>query len=69
MNFGFWIWASYLKDASLPVPPLGLFLVIQRKLKNCSHVLGGPDDIQTALKPLEKWEKIEIKFFDHFKTS
>ena len=30
--------------------------------------MGRIDDIQTALKPLKKSEKIEIHFYDDFKT-
>ena len=28
--------------------------------------MGHPVDIQTALRPLKKSEKIETKFYDHF---
>ena len=31
--------------------------------------MGRHDDIQTALKPLKKSEKIEINFHNHFRTS
>ena len=31
--------------------------------------MGRLDDIQTALKPLKISEKIEIHFYDHFKTT
>ena len=30
--------------------------------------MGRPVGIQSALKPLKKLEKIEIKFYDHFRT-
>ena len=32
-----------------------------------SHIRVA-DDIRTAIKPLKKSEKIEIHFYDHFKT-
>ena len=31
--------------------------------------LGRFDDMQTALRPLKKSEKIEIHFYGHFRTS
>ena len=37
----------------------------ERSSYNQSY-MGRLVDIQTALKPLKKWDKIEIYFYDHY---
>ena len=47
-------------------------IITSERSERCSYYqtyLGRLVEIQTALKPKKKSEKIEIEFYDHFRTS
>ena len=51
---------------------LGFPIITSEQSERSSYYqsyMGRLDDIQTALKPLKKWEKTEIPFYDPFRTS
>ena len=46
-----------------------MYIITSEWNEPSSYLQGQPVNIQSALKPLKKIEKIEIEAYDHFMTS
>ena len=57
---------ALFRSPTVPIQVLNYLIMCKRSESNQQSYMGHLDDIQTALKPLKKSEKIEIQSYEYF---